>query len=177
MSKEKTKVEPKAVKLFREKTEASMAKIKKIEEFRESDEHIDYVFKVGEWLFQQNLDQMAEGTLLRIGGKLNGVYAYLGNQSSYARAERDVYEAKRDEVLNELTVDYYSGSDDKISYARARAKKETAELTDFVIEKEHQKNNLEHLVEACRTMIMYTQSTLSSKKNERYVSKQMHDNA
>ena len=168
------KKETKALRLFREKTETALEKIKS-EDFKKSDEMIEYVFKIGDWLFTNELDKIGESSLVRTGGKLTGVFAYLGNKASQARAERDIFEQKKDEVFSELVVKKYPDSN-KIMLARAEAKSEMSELEDFVIEKEFAKNNYENMLNATDKMVSFIQSAIKVKEAERFKSNRMHDN-
>ena len=52
------------------------------------------VMDAGRTLFDKPLDKMTPDIFLRLGGRLIGSFGYLGQRSVYARAERDVYEAK-----------------------------------------------------------------------------------
>lgn len=166
--------ETRALKLFRAKTETAMAKIQEVADFRK-DEMVDYVFKIGDWLFQNDLDIIGEASLVKTGGKLTGVYAYLGNKSARARAERDVFEQKRDEVFNDLVIEKYPDSN-KIMLARAEAKSETAELEEFIISKELDKNNFENLMNAVDKMTSFIQSAIKVKEGERFKSSRSYQN-
>lgn len=161
--------------IFKKKTEIALAKIKTKDEFCESDKMVNYVFKIGENLFNKPLDVVGESELIKVGGKLTGVYAYLGNKASYARAERDVYEQKRDEVLAELSLDAYPETE-KITVAKAKAKLEVSELNDFVIQREAEKNNYENLLYATDRMISFIQSAVKVKEAERFRSNRDYDN-
>lgn len=158
---------PSALKTFQDKSQKALEGIKKPDEFRDSDRYIKYIFEIGEWLFTRDLDNTGEGSLLRIGGRLTGAYAYLGNMAAQARAERDVYEQKRDEVLSSLVLDKLDG-DYKVTEARALAKAECSELDDLVVRKELEKNNYENLMSACDKMISFIQTAISLKKAERF---------
>jgi len=159
--------ESRAVKLFKEKTQNAMVDIQDHTAFRASDEHIEYIYVIADWLFKSDLYTLAESRLIRTGGRLTGVYAYLGNKAAYARAERDVYEQKKEEVMNTLTLKFYKETD-KITHAKAQARVECVELEELVIQKEAVKNNYENVMHACQTMIMFIQSALKVKDNERY---------
>jgi hypothetical protein len=157
-----------AVAIFRAKCETAMAKVNNLKEFRESDAMVDYVFKVGHDLFDRPLDQMTPDSLIRIGGKLTGAYAYMGQKSSYARAERDVYEQKASEVAKEIVLKYLSDGKYKVTHAKAKAEVEISELTEFVIQKTAEKNQWENIVEATQAMVSFIQSAIKVKEGERY---------
>ena len=164
------------LKNYQDKVKKAESRIISQEDFRKQDTMVEYIFSKSRWLFTTDLDVMGEDELVRVGGKLTGILAYLGNTTARTRAERDIAENKRDVVLSELTVEMYSDADNKITFAKAQAKIQTAPLDDFVTEKEYNKNNYEYLTEACRTMILFIQSAIKIKLSERMVSKQMYDN-
>ena len=159
---------------FKKKTEKALESIGKPDDFQKRDKHIQYIFEIGEWLFSNDLDKTSESSLIRVGGRLTGVYSYLGNRAAYARAERDVYEQKRDEVMGNLVLEKLDNQY-KVTEARALAKQEVSELEDWVVEKELEKNNnYENLMAACDKMISFVQTAISYKKAERFRG-QMHD--
>ena len=160
---------------FKLKCETALAQVQEIEDFRE-DKMIDFVFKVGDVLFDKDLDVMDGGWLVRHGGRLTGVYAYLGNQASRARGERDVYEQKKDEVFQKLVLQHIASKGYKVTEARAIAKLETSELEDLVIAKEVEKNSLENIMLATDKMVGFIQSALRIKNSEQYKSNSNYDN-
>lgn len=160
-----------AVAIFRAKCDTAMSRIKNLSQFRESDAMVDYVFKVGRNLFDTPLDQMPPDSLIRTGGKLTGAFGYLGQKSSYARAERDVFEQKASEVSKEIVLKNLSDGRYKVTEAKARAELEIAELTEFVIQKEAEKNQWENIVEATQAMVSFIQSAIKVKESERYHTK------
>jgi len=154
-----------ATALFREKVEAATAGLKDLQALRDSDEFVEYVFKIGRYLFEKPLDQLSEDWLTHTGVKLTGAYAYLSNKAAYARAERDVYAQKLTEVESKLMTDYLD-SDYKVTETRAIIKRETAEIADLVTQKEHEKNSYENVMSACDRMSSFIQSALRIKTNE-----------
>lgn len=177
MPEKKTKkikiMESRGMSAFREKTETALSKIDD-SEFRE-EEMVAYIFEVGEWLFKNKLDITPEEQLVRVGGKLTGISAYLGNKSAMARAERDVYRQKKEEVINEISVKKYNISG-KITLAKAEAKLEAAELDDVVIGKELEKNNYENILKACDKMVSFIQSAIKVKESEKFKSRTHQNN-
>jgi len=97
--------------------------------------------RLATFFFNKDLDTMDGGWLVRHGGRLTGVYAYLGNKASRARGERDVYAQKKDEVFQNLVLAHIKKSSYKVTEARAIAKLETTDLENLVIAKEVEKNN------------------------------------
>lgn len=163
--------ESRAMRLFKIKTEASLSRIKNQQDFRQ-DKMVNAVFVSAHELFSTKLDQASTAWLLNRGGQLTGIYAYLGNLSADARAKRDIFEQKRDEVMSEFIV---NSQDTKITRARSQAKLDVAELDDFVIEAEHDKNNLENLLNATERMIGFIQSAIKTKDGDRFRSRDMQD--
>lgn len=161
---------------FKQQAEEAMANITDLDEFRVLDTMVNFVFIIGKELFEHPLDQQGEDWLVKTGGKLTGAFAYLGQKSARARAERDVYEQKRDEMLAGLILEYV-GSDYKVTEARAKAKGEMVEIEDLLIRKEAEKNQWEHIVTACDRMTSFIQSALKVKQGERFKSPNSHDNA
>lgn len=159
---------------FNEKVEATMRQIGDIQSFRESDEMVDYVFKVGRRLFDIPLDKMQIGELLDRGGKLVGAYPYLGQKSMYARAKRDVYEARMKELEKELFLDYVDGSY-KVTEVKAQVSDRLKDVYGLVQLMEAEKNKWEAITDACQTMVMFCQSALRIKEKEGYASSRMHD--
>ena len=161
---------------FKLKCETALAQVQSVEDFRE-DKMIDFVFKVGDVLFNKDLDTMDGGWLVRHGGRLTGVYAYLGNKASRARGERDVYAQKKDEVFQNLVLAHIKKSSYKVTEARAIAKLETTDLENLVIAKEVEKNNLENVMLATDKMVGFIQSALRVKNAEQYKTGSNYDNA
>jgi hypothetical protein len=153
-----------------------MAKITTLNQFRDEDPMVDFVFKVGRELFDTPLDKQTPDRLLHYGGKLVGAYPYLGQKSSYARAERDVYEAKLKETEKELFLSMVDGKY-KVTEIKARVSAEVEILTEFVLQKEASKNQWEHITEACQAMFSFCQSALRVKEGEKYSSSRMHNNS
>lgn len=161
---------------FDEKIEKTISAIEDTEDFKNKDKLIKNVFEISDWLINKNLDELNEGTLLRAGGRLSGIYTYLGNWASRARAERDVYEQQIGEELNKLTTELYSEAEGKITLSRARAKEMVAPLEKILIIKENEKNNYENLMNACQSMISFIQSAIKVKQGERFISGRIQDN-
>ncbi len=163
------------VKDFRKSVDEAISKIKSLEQFRESDNMVDYVFKIGREMFDKPLDIRSVAWLIDTGGRLTGVYAYLGNKASRARAIRDIYEQKIDEETAKITIEAYRDADSKIMLSKAIAKKQVAELREFLVIAEQEKNNWENLLAATEKLISFAQSAIKVKESERFRSNQMSD--
>lgn len=162
---------------FRDKCEAALADIKDLDSFRQTDKMVDYVMTTANWLFTTHLDQHNPSVLISTGGKLTGVYAYLGQKSARARAERDVYEQKADEMKKAIVLEHVKDKQYKVTEANAMASQEMSGMNDLVLQKEAEKNSWEAITNACQTMTMFIQSALRVKEGERYATGRMHDNA
>lgn len=163
------------VELFKAKCETALAKIQNLQEFRESDPMVDFVFKTGRELFEIPLDRQTPDRLLMNGGKLVGAYPYLGQKMSRARAERDVYEHKLKEVEKELFLTYVDGKY-KVTEIKARVSAEVAVISEYVLQKEAEKNQWENITDACQAMFSFCQSALRVKEGERFSSSRMQQN-
>jgi len=163
------------VRIYRAKCEAALAQIKDIAQFRAEDKMVDYVFLVGRKLFDVPLDKQNLDEMIRTGGKLTGAYVYLGQKSARARAERDVYTQKLDEVEKErLLALMHSGV--KVTEARAAVAGEVVQLADFVLEKDVVKNQWENITDANEKMVSFIQSAIRVKEGERYQSARLQNN-
>lgn len=160
---------------YRLKTELAMGRIKNLQQFRDEDEMVDYVFKIGRELFQTELDKMDPNRLIEIGGKLTAIYAYLGNKTAYARAQRDVYAQKRDEVASQIAIDKYADSESKITLAKAKAKLQVTEIDELVTITDYEKNNYENLLRAVDKMTSFIQSAIRVRTNETFHGRGMQD--
>jgi len=168
--------ESRAVQMFRAKCETALANISNVEKFRADDTMVDYVFKIGRELFDKPLDLMNVGNMLRTGGRLTGVYVYLGQKSARARAERDVYAQKASEMEKERMLELLH-SEIKVTEARSIVAAELSELQEFVVQKDIAKNQWENITTASEKMVSFIQSAIKVKEGERFHSKQMMENA
>ena len=140
---------------------------------------VRYTFDMADWLFDEKdvmqFDKRPEDEMIRVGARLTGAYAFFGNKAAHARAERDVYDQKKDEIFNKLILDELSDGKYKVTEARARAKDLMADagIDDVCIGKEMLKNDWEHLMNATDKMVSFIQTTLKFRQNERFRSNQM----
>lgn len=160
---------------YRMKTDVAMSRIKDLERFRSEDEMVDYVFKAGHEIFQTELDKMEPNKLIQIGGNLTAIYAYLGNKAAYARAQRDVYTQKRDELMSQIATDLYADSESKITLAKAKAKLRVSEIDELVTIMEHEKTNYENLLRATDKMVSFIQSALRMITQDMFRGREMYD--
>lgn len=155
--------------LFEKQIKESLKKIKKADEDFLKTDWVTYVFNTAHWLFSTPADQVSEDEFLRVGGHLTGAYAYFGNKAALARAERDAYSQKRDDIKDQLMSEYL---DDryKVTDARTQVSREIAEsgINEQVMTKELIKNDWENLMNATDKMISFIQTTLSYRKSEKF---------
>lgn len=165
-----------AVVLFRKRCEDALSKVNNIQEFRDDDAMVNYVFMVGKNLFDKPLDLMSTDHMLRTGGRLSGVYVYFGQKSARARAERDVYAQKASELEKERLL-ALMGKGIKVTEARSMVAAELVELHELVIVKNIEKNRWENITEAVEKMVSFIQSAIKVKEGERYQSSKIQHNA
>ena len=168
--------ESNAVRLFRQRCEGALSKVQNVEQFRNSDTMVDFVFKIGRELFDTPLDQQNTDRLIRDGGRLTGAYVYLGQQSSYARGQRDVYAQKASEMEKERLLELIHDGV-KVTEARSKVAAEMADLQEFVIQNDISKNQWENITDAVEKMVSFIQSAIKVKEGERYQSSRLQDNA
>lgn len=155
--------------IFKAKVELAVGNIKTLDQFRQSDEMVDYVLKIGKSLMTKPLDTMPPDYLLQVGGKLAGAYSYLGQMSARARAERDVYDQKASEVEKALLLQHF-GDKYKVTEARSLVSSEMGDIREVCIIKDADKNQWENITEACEKMLSFVQSAIKVKEGERYQS-------
>ena len=163
-------------KLFEQSVEPTMQRLSDANASFVGDKTVAYVLDIGKWLFKTEADKLSEDELLRVGHNLTGAYGYFGNVTANARADRDVYTEKRDNLIQKLTLEYLD-ENYKVTEARSRAKTEVedAGINDQVVIKELIKNNWESLMTATDKMISFIQTTLSYRKNEKFRGNQLQN--
>lgn len=152
---------------FQEKIEATLKKIKSLEEFRKSDVMVGYVLEIASSMFKHSLASIGPGNLVQIGGKMAGAHAYLAQIESRLDAESRVYEQKFEEMRMELELRYYKDTN-KIMHARSQAKLELNELAELVIVKKSERDNFHYVVAAAERLVGFIQSAIRVKEGERY---------
>lgn len=162
---------------FKKRVEISFSEIKSLDDLRKEDEMVNQIFKISRQIFDQDLDRMNLNWLVSRGGRLASIYAYLGNKSARSRAERDIYEQQRDEILNRLTIEYYNEADSKITLARAKAKQEVFPIEKIITIKEYEYKSLENLLNATERLVGFIQSAIKVKQSENFNSRDITDNA
>jgi len=163
-------------KLYKEIVDAKLKSIQTLNKLEASDETIKAVITELRELYKNNLDTIPEHELIRIGGKLLGLYANLGVSSSIKRAERDCYEEAYDELLNGLILEK-TATGAGITEARIASKNQLAEAKMKVVMSDQQKNAYEALVHATSQSISFLQSAIKIKNSERSMTGKFGDEA
>lgn len=162
---------------YQKKFSEQLAKVKTIEQLRKEDEIVDRMFKVTDYVYSHDADTIGETLLVRMGGSLTSIYAYLGQKSARTRAERDIAENILEQQKKALELAYINdGTGYKVTEARAKASEDLAEENNELVILEANKNQIETLADACKTTIMFIQSMLAIKKAEMHTSRQLNDN-
>lgn len=168
--KEEVEIEPEeesaAMNMYRERLDEAMESIE-VDDVRK-DDLVDYIFKIGNKLHSQNLDEMSLDTLMRIGGRLTGIYSSISNKASYARARRDISENKMEDIKSELMISNYGKSDNKVTLSRAKTKVQMKGIKEEVAKIEREKRDYENALKACETMISFIQSAIRVKQSNMY---------
>jgi hypothetical protein len=163
------------LKQYKERIEASMLKVKTLQQLRDEDTMIDEVFIISREIFDKDLDRMNLNELVSKGGTLASIYGYLGNKYARIRAERDVAEQKRDEIFGDLTISLYEKAEGKITLAKELARKEMPEIEEDLVIKEYEKKNFEQLLSSVDRLIGFIQSAIKVKQAERYTGRELSD--
>lgn len=161
---------------FNNRIKDAMGKMQTLEDLRKADPMINYIFQVGKILFARDVSNMPEHELMKIGGKLAGIMPYLATKSSETRAGRDIVEQKFKETMREQMLTHIE-SGEKVTSARAMAEVDVGEIEEYVSFANHNKNNYENILDACKTMLLFIQTVLSTKRNERFIKGDMYNNA
>jgi len=128
-------------------------------------------------IYSKKLDKMHQGELLRLGGELASLYVYFGQQNAEARAEHEISENVYKQALQLKQQEYMVENEGyKVTEAKNLALKDLGEFLYDVIVKEAAHKQWENVMDTSKTLIMFIQSALSTKKSESYVSSGLHNN-
>jgi hypothetical protein len=156
----------------------SMAEIPTVENLQETDEMVKMLFKYSREILETGLDRMSPDELLKIGGRLAGMYAYFGQKSSYARAERDIAVSTYKQVKEALVLARLSSNKDyKVTHAKASAVDDLKDEENDTIRLDAIKNQWESITDSTKTLILFIQSALAIKKGEMAQSRNINDNS
>lgn len=152
---------------YQAKLKAKMSNVKKLAEIENEDSNVKAILEVLRGFYNFPMDSVAENILLNTGGKLLGRLVKLTTDISYKKAELMSAEQAYDELLSSMTV--LNKSDDMgITESRNVAKSQLADVANDLILKEHYKNSYEAIAKITEMTIYFLQSTLSTKKSERF---------
>jgi hypothetical protein len=155
---------------IKKRSDEILLSIKSIDQFRKEDTMVDMVFKIGKEIYKTPLDRASPTVLISHGSHLAGAYAYIGQKSARARAERDVFEQSIEEQEKALMLKFLD-SQYKVTEARAEVAAELAEAKSQLIMYETVKNQWEAIEKGCSTMLSFVQSAIKMKENERFINK------
>ena len=141
--------------------------INKLQQFRNSDPMVDFIFTTGKSLFTKPLDQWSPSELINVGGKLTGAYAYLAQKASESRAVHDAKVQQKEEEFNKILTQKITDGE-KITQARQIAKIETTEFERLIVSLKEKKSQWESVVSACERMISFIQSAIKMKQSETF---------
>jgi hypothetical protein len=159
---------------YKENCERALAKIKDVDAFRKTDEMVDYVFKVGGWLFENNIDTLADPALLKAGGRISGAYSFLSHKAAEAKARAVVFEEEYDKMVNQLAIEGYERTE-KITHAKTEAKVLCEGIRNDVIEAAAVAEQFKGLIFAADKMTSFIQTALAMRRSEHFRG-QLNDN-
>lgn len=154
--------------------EASLDRVEDLEDLK-ADEHIQYIFDISEWLFDNHLDNIPEDKLVRVGGKLAGIIAFLGDRQIDARAEREAWKSNKEDVYSRVLTEQHEKVN-KTTIAREKAKQAVSDAQDVVNAKDAYYRKIKNVVNAAERMLVFIQSAIKVKNSERYRG-EMNDNS
>lgn len=143
----------------------------------ENDAGVKRMLDIAREIYSQKLDIMSGHVLIRLGGELSGLYISFGNKHAQARADHEITENVYKQVLQLTQQDYLRKNETyKVTEAKNLAGKDLEAEADDVVLKEAVYKQWENIMDTCKTLIMFIQSALATKKSESFISKGMHDN-
>ncbi len=143
----------------------------------ENDAGVKRMLDIAREIYSQKLDIMSGHVLIRLGGELSGLYISFGNKHAQARADHEITENTYKQVLNNVQQSYLDeDSKYKVTEAKNLASKAMEVEAEDVVLKEAVYKQWENVMDTCKTLIMFIQSALATKKSESFISKGMHDN-
>lgn len=155
----------------------AMTEIPTIEHLQETDEMIKMMFRYSREILETGLDVMSPDELLKIGGRLAGMYAYFGQKSAYARAERDIALSTYKQVKEALVLARLTDNKEyKVTHAKASAVDDLKDEENDTVRLEAVKNQWESITDSTKTLILFIQSALAIKKGEMAQSRNINDN-
>lgn len=143
----------------------------------DNDKGVLRMLEIARNLYSAKLDLMSGDVLIRAGGELAGLYISFGNKHAQARAEHEITENVFKQVLQLTQQNYLKKNETyKVTEAKNLAGKDLEAEADDVVLKEAVYKQWENVMDTCKTLIMFIQSALATKKSESFINKGMHDN-
>lgn len=162
--------------MYKTKYEKLKAQLAEINVY-EKDASVLRMLEIARQIYNTKLDIMSGHVLIRVGGELSALYVSFGNKHAQARAEHEITENTYKQVLNNVQQSYLDeDSKYKVTEAKNLASKAMEVEAEDVVLKEAVYKQWENVMDTCKTLIMFIQSALATKKSESFISKGMHDN-
>lgn len=127
-------------------------------------------------IYKTHLDIMPPAILQRYGGELSALYVSFGNAHAMARADHEITENVYKQVISNLQLAYLSEDTKyKVTEAKGLALKDLEEELDDKILKEATYKQWENVMDTTKTLIMFIQSSLATKKSEAFINKDLYN--
>mgnify|MGYP000996472079 CR=1 FL=1 len=143
----------------------------------EKDASVLRMLEIARQIYSTKLDIMSGHVLIRVGGELSALYVSFGNKHAQARADHEITENTYKQVLQNVQQGYLDGdSKYKVTEAKNLASKDMEVEAEDVVLKEAVYKQWENVMDTCKTLIMFIQSALASKKSEAFINKDLSNN-
>jgi len=163
-------MENKSFNIYTNRLKKLMGKLETLEVWKEKDKLIKFIFKQAKWFQSFQLDTQDVKSLLEIGGRLVGAYAYLEAKTSERMVAAKLAELSCRDVRDSLMI---SLKDDNTTITEARAKAQhemqEAELDVLLRELEHKRYYA--ATQGAMNMVIMIQSVVKAKGYEHSSSK------
>lgn len=127
-------------------------------------------------VYKNHLDVMPPALLQRLGGELSALFVSFGNAHAMARADHEISENIYKQVISNVQLSYLDGDTKyKVTEAKNLASKDLEGELDDVILKEATYKQWENVMETTKTLIMFIQSSLATKKSEAFINKDLYN--
>lgn len=155
--------------MYKTKYEKLKAQLAEINVY-EKDASVLRMLEIARQIYSTKLDIMSGHVLIRVGGELSALYVSFGNKHAQARADHEITENTYKQVLNNVQQGYLDGdSKYKVTEAKNLASKDMEVEAEDVVLKEAVYKQWENVMDTCKTLIMFIQSALASKKSEAFI--------
>lgn len=141
-----------------------------------TDPDVIRLLRIAKIIYSTKLDVMQPDELLRYGGTLSGLYISFGNKYSMARAEHEITENTYKQVSQKLQQAYLDQNDKyKVTEAKNLASSDLEDSGEDVILKESVYKQWETVMDTTKTLVMFIQSAMATKKTEAYINERVHN--